>query len=200
MSWVDDIFGASGSNPADAAKPYLESIPGYVDQYYNPYITTGQAAGTIAQGQYSQMAGNPTQFYNDIYSTYEPSDYYQYQSDQVNQAQQNSAASGGFSGTTNDQQQQAYTTNAMLNSDWNQYLNSVLGIQSTGLQGEQQMYNTGYQASNQAADDMIGYANAMASLAYGGQNWDNAQSNAMANTMWGLASTALGAYAGGVGK
>jgi len=44
MSWMSQAFGGGGSysNPADAAMPYLEQVPGYVDQYYNPYINMGQ--------------------------------------------------------------------------------------------------------------------------------------------------------------
>lgn len=195
MGWVNDITSLGGSaydNPADSAQPYLDLIPGYVDTYMQPYIDMGQSAGNIAQTQYAQMASDPAAYYNQIYSTYEPSDYYKYQSDQLAQTQQNTAAAGGFSGTTNDQNSQMTTQNALMNYDWNQYLNQVLGIQGSGLQGEQQMYNTGFNASNNALAGMTGYANASA----GNQAMGTMNSNAMANGLISMGGQAIGGMKG----
>ncbi len=192
MGWMNDIFGGGYDNPADAAQPYLDKIPGYADQAYNPYIQMGQTAGNIAQDQYGQMASDPTAFYNNIYDSYQPSDNYQYQSDQLGKAQSNSAAAGGFSGTNNDQDSQMTTQNALMDQDWNNYLAQVLGIQSGGLQGEQQMYNTGAQASNQWANMMNGYANGSAgNQAMGVQN-----ENQMANSTLGMLGQVGGMTAG----
>lgn len=181
MSWLDPVTNAIGvtdtngyNNPATSGQSYLDKVPGYVDTYMQPYINMGQTAGGIAQGQYSQMASDPSAYYNNIYSSYEPSDYYQYQSDQLGQEQANTAAAGGFSGTTNDQNSQMTTQNALLNNDWNQYLNSVLGIQNTGLAGEQAMYNTGFDASQGALRGMTDYANTSAGMQYKGTQNQNA--------------------------
>jgi hypothetical protein len=193
MGWYDDAMGAVGlggddyQNPADSASPYLEAIPGYVDKYMNPYIDMGQTAGGIAQNQYAQMASDPTGYYNSIYDSYNQSDYEKYMSDQLAKTQQNTAAAGGFSGTQNDVNQQMTTQNALLSQDWNKYLEQVMGIQGGGLQGEQKMYNTGYNASTNALQGMTGYANSMAGLNYKGTQNQNAynqsQNDAMLKTM-----------------
>lgn len=188
------IGGSSYSNPATAAQPYLDNIPGYVDQYMQPFIDMGQTAGGIAQQQYGQMASDPTGYYDSLYQSYEPSDYYQYMSDQLGKTQQNTAAAGGFSGTTNDQNQQMTTQNALMNYDWNQYLEQVLGIQSGGLQGEQQMYNTGFQASNNALEGMTGYANASATNQAGGIANQNAMKNAQSQALLQAAGLGTAAY------
>lgn len=201
MSWLDPITDAAGitdtggyNNPASSGQSYLDKIPGYVDTYMQPYINMGQTAGGIAQGQYAQMASDPTQFYNDIYDTYEPSSYYQYQSDQLGQEQANTAAAGGFSGTTNDQNAQMTTQNALLNQDWNQYLNQVLGIQGSGLQGEQQMYNTGFNASQGALRGMTDYANTSAGMQYKGAQNQNAYDSQQQQQQNNFMASVAGAF------
>lgn len=192
MSWVSSFMGGDSgfSNPADAGMPYLEKVPGYVDQYMNPYINMGQEAGNIAQQQYAQMAGDPTQYYNDIYDQYDVSPYAEFQQDQMTEAAGNSAAAGGFAGTESDIQKQSELTNAILSQDWQQYLQQILGIQGMGLNGEQQMYQTGYGASSQALNTNAQNATQEAGMAYGGQQSQNSYNAATAN---GLMSSLFGA-------
>ena len=201
MSWLDDATDMIGvtdtdgyNNPASAGQAYLDKIPGYVDQYMQPYINMGQTAGGIAQEQYAKMASDPTGYYNDIYATYEPSDYYAYQSDQLAKTQGNTAAAGGFSGTYNDQNAQMETQNALMNQDWDKYLNQVLGIQGGGLEGEQKMYQTGFGASSEALKGLTGYANSSAGLGYKStqnQNAYDAQQQQQQNSMINSAMGAL---------
>jgi len=184
MSWfstiTDPITGVSSNwqNPATAAQTYLDKIPEYANQYYQPYIDQGNSSRDILSKQYGQMSQNPADYYNSLYQTYEPSDYYKYNSDQMQKNMTNTAASGGYAGTENDVYNQAQQQNALLNQDWNSYLNSLLGIQGTGLQGEQGFYNTGYNASTGAANMMNQYALTSSGLAYNGVNQQNAYNQA----------------------
>lgn len=199
MGWMNDVFGGGYSNPADAAQPYLDKIPGYVDQYEQPYIDTGLQAGNIAQQQYALMASNPSGYYNSLYGGYNTSPEAQYQSDQMSKAQSNSAAAGGFSGTEYDYDQQMAAQNAISQEDWEKYLNDVLGIQTTGLGGEQKMYQTGYNASQNALQGDIGYANASAANQFGGTQASNAMSSGMLGMLGQSAGLGAGMYALGGG-
>jgi len=191
MSFYDSMFGSS-SNPYDAAKPYLNQMPSYIDKYMNPYINMGQTAGNIAQTQYGQMAQDPSAYYNSIFQSYEPSDYYKYMSDQLGKTQSATAAAGGFSGTESDINNQMTTKNALMSKDWQDYLNNLLNIQGTGLQGEQQMYTTGYGASNNALDQYMKYLMGSAGMAYGSTNYQNQMNNAQNQAIMSAATSALG--------
>lgn len=184
MSWFSSMMnGGSYTNPADAAMPYLEEVGGWVDQYYNPYIETGLEAGGIAQDQYAAMASDPGQFYDDIYSDYDQSDWYKYNSDMMGETASNTAAAGGYSGTDTDIMKQTELQNALLSKDFQQYLQNYMAIQGQGLQGEQQMYTTGYGASNQAANAMIQNSNAKAGLSYAGTANQNQYNAATTNAL-----------------
>jgi len=91
MGWLSDFFGG-GKNPADAAMPYLNKIPGVGHQYYDPYVSTGlQSLGQLSN-QYSNMASNPTGNYNSLASGYKESPGYQFALQQAMNAGNNAAA------------------------------------------------------------------------------------------------------------
>lgn len=194
MGWMNNVFGGGYSNPADAAQPYLNKIPGYTDQYMNPYINIGQTAGNIAQQQYGAMASNPSQYFNSLYSGYETSPEYNFLSDQLKKTQNATAASGGFSGTANDINDQMSAQNALLDQNWDRYFNQVTGLQNTGLAGETGMYNTGFGASNNALNALQNYANASAQNQFGGTQASNAMSSGMLGTLLGATGAGLGLY------
>lgn len=173
MGWMNDVFGGAYDNPADSAQPYLDKIPGYVDQYMQPYIDMGMEAGNIAQDQYAKWVTDPYGAYNEAYSNYNQSPYSQYQSDQMHQAATNSAASGGYAGTEYDYQKQMELENALIDNDFSKYMDYILGMQKSGLAGEQQMYNTGYGASSNALATDAAYANASANNQFQGTQAQN---------------------------
>jgi hypothetical protein len=197
---MNDVFGGSYDNPADSAQPYLDKIPGYIDKYMDPYINMGQQAGNVAQEQYAKLASNPAAYYQDIYSGYNQSPSYQYQSDQMSKAAENSAAAGGYAGTEADYSKQMEINNALMDQDFSKYMNYIMQLQNTGLQGEQQMYNTGYGASTQALNGMTGYANNSANNQFQGTQAENQMSNAMLSMlMQGGGMLAGGMMGGGSG-
>lgn len=192
MGWMNDVFGGGYDNPANSAQPYLDKIPGYVNQYMQPYIDMGMEAGNIAQDQYAKWVTDPYGSYNEIYSNYNTSPWYDYQSDQMSEAASNSAAAGGYTGTEADYNKQMELENALLNQDFDKYMNYILGMQNQGLQGEQQMYNTGYGASGQALNAMDQYATQSAANQFAGTQSSNAMSSGMLGALTKLGGLGLG--------
>lgn len=186
MSWFSNLMGGgSYQDPAAAASKYYDQVPDYVSKYYDDYINKGKAAGDINAEQFSKMASDPTAFYDSIYNTYKPSAYYQHQSDLMHKTAANTAAAGGYSGTESDIQKQTEQQNALADMDWDKYLQEVLGIQQGGLQGNQQMYNTGFQASNMSAEDLLNMLNAQGGLAFNSAAQKNAYNQANNNSLLG---------------
>lgn len=201
MGWMNDVFGGSYSNPADASQPYLDKIPDYVTQYMQPYINIGQTAGNIAQDQYAKLASDPYAVYNEAYTNYNSSPWYNYQSDQMQKAAQNSAAAGGYAGTEADYTKQMAVQNALLDEDFSKYLNYIMQLQNTGLAGEQQMYNTGYGASSQSLNDMINYATASANNQFQGVNAQNQMAGGLLGGITSAAGLGYGLSSlGGMGS
>ncbi len=149
MGFWNNLFG--GGNQEDPMQ-YLNQIPQQTGQYLNPYIQQGQQAGSAAQGQYGQMAQNPMDFLNQIMAGYKPSQGYQYKQGVMGRDMANTAASGGFRGTNEDQRQRGELINALMGQDMQQYLQNVLGIQGTGLQGQELGAGRGFQASGDMAN------------------------------------------------
>lgn len=178
------------NEPSKAAGRHLEMVPGAAKPYYDPYITAGRHADinlpymnaayegvykdphidrNALPNQYEQMAHNPTAFMEALMQGYNPSTGYKFKQKQMMDAMRNSASSGGFAGTPYDQQQQAETTQGLLGSDMQQYLENALGISQAGLQGKENRllgYERALQSSiaNKAREGERGYE---ASLLFG---------------------------------
>jgi hypothetical protein len=169
------LFGGGGKNPADAAMPYLNQIPGVGHQYYDPWINQGINAMGQTSGVYNQMTMNPGDYYNKIASGYKQSPGYQFKLQQGLGAAGNAAAAGGMAGSPQHQQQATSVAEGIANQDFNDYLNQVLGINRTGLQGQENAQNRGYGAS-QGLSDLLGSNLAQqANLAFQGQAGENAR-------------------------
>jgi hypothetical protein len=145
------LFGMFNGKQEDPMQ-YLNQIPEKTGQYLNPYIQQGQEAGQMAQGQYNQMTQDPTSFLNQLMSGYQPSQGYQYKADLMGRELANTAAAGGFRGTSEDQRQRAELINSLMGQDMQQYLQNVLGIQGTGLQGQENAMGRGFGASGDMAN------------------------------------------------
>ncbi|HTF30810.1 MAG TPA: hypothetical protein VK625_18275 [Flavitalea sp.] len=178
MSWLSN-FVKGGKNPADAAMPYLNQIPGMGQQYYNPFIQQGQSAYQNMQGPLSQMTQDPAKFLEGIMGSYEPSKGFQLKRDEGLRAAGNTAAAGGMRGSLQDIEGESHLADSLMGEDMQQWLNNVMGIQGRGLSGQQDMYNKGFQASGSLADLLGGNMNAQAGLAFQGQNQKNQNNNAL---------------------
>jgi hypothetical protein len=202
---LDSISGAN-RNPADKAMPYLNQVPQVGQQYYNPYVQQGQQASQNVNQQYQQLTQDPQSFLNQIMAGYKPSTGYSQQSDEALRAANNSAAAAGNLGTSYDQQNRAKLVQSLMGNDMQQYLQNVLGIYGTGLQGQQNTANQGYNASGQLADYLGNNLGAQAGLAYQGDAFKTQQRGNFLNSLISGASRAAGAgvfgggAAGAVGK
>jgi hypothetical protein len=130
----------------------LDKVPGVANQHFNPYIQQGNEAQNRATGVYNRMTENPMDFLNQIVSGYRPSQGYQFREGRALEAARNSAAQGGLTGTRNDQAERAQLVNDIMGADIQQYLGNVLGIQGSGLQGQQHLADRGYNASQNLSD------------------------------------------------
>jgi hypothetical protein len=170
--------GGGGQNPADAARPYLNQIPGTVKPYYEPFINSGREAEAMNNPIYGRMAQDPNTFLNEIMRRYSPSEGYQYKQKEASQAARNDAAAGGFLGTENSQRQQADMVRELLGQDMQQFLQNIFGIQGAGLQGNESRIERGANASGSLADILANALGSQGSLAFQGaqQNQENQRS------------------------
>lgn len=145
-----NTFGRN--NPARAAGNDLGKIAGYGQEAYNPFIKQGKTAMEQLGPQYSQMAANPTDFYNQLIGQYKPSTGYQFRENKLNQLAHNTAAAGGYAGTSGDIRNRSEFINSLLGEDMQQYLQNILGIQGMGQQGLQHQADTGFHAAGNLAD------------------------------------------------
>lgn len=160
-------------NPANAANPYYNKIPGTLAPYFQPFIGAGKDALSDLQKQYGQLLGNPSEMIAKFGAGYQESPGYQFQTKQALQAANNAAAAGGMAGSPAEQQSIAGTVNNLANEDYNQYLKNVMGLYGTGLSGEQGLERQGYGASTQFGEDLARALMSQGNLAYTGQENEN---------------------------
>lgn len=175
MGFFDFLTG--GKNPADAASPYLDRIPGELQKYLDPYINRGNSAYDKFNPQLNDMTSDPAAFLEKISKDYQPSRSYQLKRDEALRAAGNSAAAGGMRGSLQDIEGESRLTDALMGEDMQQWLNNVLGIQGRGIQGQQHLYDTGYDASKGLSGDLANILGTQAQLAFQGQNQKNQNMN-----------------------
>ena len=190
MSWLSKLFGTE--NPAKSAMPYLNQIPGVAHQYFDPYVQQGQQAyGNIAP-EFQDMVKSPTDYLEKILADYQPSRAYQLKRDEALRAAGNTAAAGGMRGSGQDQILGGRLADSLLGEDMQQWLNNVLGIQKTGLAGEEDIYSKGFQGSGQLESELANALAQQGNLAYQG----TAEKNRRTSDLWKGALNAAGAIAG----
>ncbi|HSH64894.1 MAG TPA: hypothetical protein VLB84_03640, partial [Bacteroidia bacterium] len=182
MSILSKLFGG-GPNPANSAMPYLNNISQIGQSAYNPYISQGQGAGQILSGEYGRLVKDPTAMLDKIMGSYEPSKYYQFQKDMLSKALGSTAAAGGYAGNPYHQQQEGDMVQGLLSKDMQDYLGSALGLYKTGLGGESDIYGKGFDATGKLADMMGGAEGSKATLAFQGQQQENANRNALLSSI-----------------
>ena len=200
MGFLSDIFGGGGSkknNPANAAMPYLNQIPDMEKGYYNPFINRGNDAYNQFNPVLNNMTTDPAGFLESMMKGYEPSRGFQLQKDQMLKAAGNTAAAGGMRGSLNDIQDEARITDMLMGNDMQQWLKNVMGIQDTGLQGQQHLYDTGFNATQNLTGDLSNVLGTQAQLAFQGQREKNKSNSDMWSGLGKLAGAGIGAYFGG---
>ena len=178
----------------DAANQYLNQIPGVGHQGYDPYINAGMDASGRTKNKYEELMSDPTAFINKLMEGYKPSEGYQFQKDQLTKELSNTAAAGGVAGTPMDQLNQGEQIQGLLGKDMQQFLQNILGVFNTGLEGEEGIASRGYDASKNLTDLLGGALNQQGGLAF----QDQQQKNKNKNDLWSMFGKALGAGAGGL--
>lgn len=177
-----------GRNPADAANKYLNQIPGVANQAYNPYMQAGQNMMGQQNGIYSQMMSNPSEYFNQLASGYKESPGYQSQLKAALGAGTNASAAGGMAGSLQHQDQAMGTASDMANKDFQQYMQNIMGLQQTGLQGGENTQNRGFNATQDWANMQGSNLAQQGGLAAKGADWQNQQNQQNWGNIFGGAS------------
>jgi|ERR1700741_117862 len=196
MSWLSNLF-SGGKNPADAAMPYLNQIPGQTNQYFDPWFQAGKGALPNLQGQYDQLLKDPGSRLNEIGQSFQQSPGFKFALDQAMQGANHAAAAGGMAGTPQHQQQAMELATQLGNQEYNNYLQNALGLYGAGLSGEQGLSQQGQQAGQSMADMIAQTLAQQSNLAFRGQQEKNSQRNSLLGGLGRLGGAALGGFAGG---
>lgn len=180
------------SNPADAAMPYLQQVPGTITPYYQPYVDAGNTALNTLMGQYSTLLTNPEAIMQLLGGSYQQSPGYQYNYNSAMNGVNNAAASGGMLGTPAHESEAANAAYGVSNQDYYNYLDHMFKLYGMGLSGEEGINQMGYQASNSLAQALGQNLNSEAGLAYAGQMNQNKSEADLWNSLIGLGSAGLG--------
>jgi len=173
-SAIGHALGLGGDdNPADAANPYLQKIPGTIKPYLDPYMNEGKGDLGTLHDLFNRMLQDPSQFSKMFAKGFQHSPGYQYQVDQATKAINRNAADTGYLGTPSERTQLASTVGNLANQDFSNYMNRQEGLFDKGLGGLQGLESQGFGATNDYANDLIGNLLNQAKLAYAGQENEN---------------------------
>ena len=180
MSWFSNIFGGGHkSNPANAAMPYLNQIPGQTQQYMQPYFDAGKEALNPLQGQYQQLLNNPGGRVNEIGQQYHQSPGYQFALQQALQLAHRNSARQGMSSSPEAEYDQMQTATGLANQDYNNWMTNALGQYNQGLHGEQGLAGLGQGAGQGLADMIAKTLASQAGYGYSGQAARNQQQSGL---------------------
>lgn len=194
MSWLSKALGISSSqNPARAAMPYLNQVPGVVHQGYDPYVQQGQQAGQTLQSEYSKQL-DPATFLSHLQEGYKPSSEYDFKKEELMKGMRAMGGAGGYSGTPLHQMQYGEQADKLLSGDMQQYLQNALGIYGQGIAGTQDFYNKGYGATSSLTDALGSNLQTQATNAFTGQQQQNQSRQALMNAL--MKALTQGASAG----
>lgn len=196
MDFMNTLFGTNGGmpNPSDAAKGYLDNIPGTIKPYYDPYIDAGKQSLSQLMGQYSGLINDPTSIMNKMGSTYKQSPGYQFNMNQGMNAINNAESAGGMLGTPSHQQYAGQMASNLASQDYNTYLHNAMGMYGQGLSGMNDINHMGYQASNDLAGALASNMQNQAGLAFQGQANQNQQQSDQAGNLFKIGGSILSSF------
>jgi hypothetical protein len=146
------LFG--GNSAADSANKYLDQIPGMEKGYYNPFIQHGEDAYGKFNPITSSMLTDPAGFLESMMKGYQPSRGFQLKNDQMLRTAGNTAAAGGMRGSMQNIGNSAKITDMLMGDDMQQWLQNVMGIQGRGLNSQEHLYDTGFDATKNLTGDL----------------------------------------------
>lgn len=200
LKGITGLFGHHNrNNPANAATKELNKIPGQVKPYYDPYINAGKDSLAKLQEQYGMLSNDPGKRFAELGAGYKESPGYQATLRQALSGANNAAALGGGGGlgTYGHQQLAAGAAGDVANKDYEQYINHVLGLYGTGLEGEGNLNQQGYNASTGYGDILGNIGGQKANYAAAGQDWKNqGRQQDWSNIFSGLGQAGSGYFMG----
>jgi hypothetical protein len=195
-SLLQSLFGHS-KNPADAASPYYNQIPGMLQQNLGGYAQGGMNAQKMLQGQYGQLLNDPGALYKQFGQGFQADPGYEFQKNQGLGAIGNAAAAGGFAGTPQHQQQAGTLATNLANQNFNDYMKNILGLYGQGLSGEQGLYSGGLGASESLATNLGQALQNQGNLAMSGQQYQNQNQGGLFGGLGALGGALAGLFPGG---
>jgi hypothetical protein len=125
-------------------------------------------------------------------SGYRASDGFKAKEQRLLDTASNAAAAGGFAGLPYDQEQQQGIVSALMDDSMRDWVQNVLGIQKTGLTGQQHISDRGYEASTGYGDILGGSLNQQGGAAFQGAAQKNANRSNWMKLLGGAAGAGLG--------
>lgn len=193
---LNPLYPWEREDPQKEANKYLGQIPDIEKGYYNPFIQGGQDAGGVLKNQYGSMVNDPTGFINNILAKYKQSPGAKYQTDLVAKGIGNTAAAGGYAGTPEAQRQFGQEASDINSQDMQQFLQNALGAYGTGMEGEENFYNKGFEASGSLADALASVLGSQGGLAFNQGTQSNMDRQAFMNALMKALSGGAGAMSG----
>lgn len=177
MSWfshgISSLFGGGGKNPAKAAMPYIDQIPGQTQPHYQPYEDAGAKALKDLQDRYGQLLNDPGAVYSKIGEGYKESPGYKLRLQKGMDAANNAMAMNSQLGTPQHQQLDAEVSENIASQDYNDYIKNVMGLYGQGMKGEEGINQQGYDANKSFADLIAQALGTKGQYAFGGQAGQN---------------------------
>ena len=201
----------SHDDPYDEYADEISQIPGAISPYYQPYIDAGTDALNTLNPLYQNMLGNygglqqgynamfmhPDQVLNQMMSGYSQSPYYDYELEQGENAIGAAEAAGGMAGTPEHAQKNASLAENLANQYMQEYLKNAEMIGRGGMRGKQQflnmgtrgeegIYKSGMNASNQMAQAIADAMSSQAQAQYGSTSTKNRRMGRLVGDVAGL--------------
>jgi hypothetical protein len=205
MGFFDSLFGGGKkNNPAEAAMPYFNQIPGQTSQYlqpyvnagqqalsgYAPYVNAGQQAIPQLQNEYAGLLNNPGGKLNQIGTQFHESPGFKFALEQALNGQGRHQAASGMYGSPEHEQHNMELATHLADQEYYNWLNQAQGLYGHGLEGEQNFYSGGQNALNSLASGGLQAGNSLADmiaqtlsqqgqLAFRGKQEENSQRNSL---------------------
>lgn len=185
-------FLSNYKNPADEAMGPLNQIPGMMEKYYGGYRDAGMSMLPGLQQQYANLTGNPGGMINQMGEGYKQSPGFDFALKQALNSARQSAAAGGMAGSPMHEQESMDVASGLASRDYNQWLQNAMGMYGMGLQGQQGIFNTGYNASDSMAQQIAQALAAKSGLKYAGQAGENQRMQGAMGGLMGLGKAFMG--------
>jgi hypothetical protein len=188
-------------NPYDAARPWMDKEEELYNNNFNPYIERGNRAGQEASDTYSSMSQDPAEHYQKWASTYNPRRGYEgIKNDERYRQAEQEAAAGGYAGTDYDRDRRERLANELQDADFDRYMNHIMGIEKSGLEGQSNFSNAGQNAGTNQAQLLGQNYGAHGQMDFKNAEFQNSQKNALLKALLPLIGQIGGSYFGPAGS